>query len=69
MSRSNATVDHILREGNRLANHALDFGYIEEDIFWELQKQGRMIVNDENSQCLYTECKSCNKLERGGATR
>ncbi|XP_019241016.1 PREDICTED: uncharacterized protein LOC109221004 [Nicotiana attenuata] len=57
MNRTNVTVTHTLREGNRLADHlanyALDFGDFEAHNFWELDIQGRKIVNDDKSQCPY----------------
>ncbi|XP_019237995.1 PREDICTED: uncharacterized protein LOC109218121 [Nicotiana attenuata] len=61
MNRSNVTVAHTLREGNiladHLANYALDFGVIEANNFWELDIQGRKIVNDDKSQCPYIRVK------------
>lgn len=45
-------VSHIYREGNKLADHlanyVLDFGDIECEEFWQLDIQGRRIVNEDN---------------------
>ncbi|XP_019232503.1 PREDICTED: uncharacterized protein LOC109213197 [Nicotiana attenuata] len=61
LTKANVSVAHTLREGNKLADHlanyALDFGDIEAQEFWELDIQGRRIVNDDKSQCPYLRVK------------
>ncbi|XP_070045190.1 uncharacterized protein [Nicotiana tomentosiformis] len=57
IARCNVTVAHTLRERNSLADHlanyALEFGSIEAHCFWELDIQGRRIVNNDKLQCPY----------------
>lgn len=57
MTQCNVTVDHTLREGNRLADHlanfTLDVGPMEAHCFWELDIRGRRIVNNDKLQCPY----------------
>ncbi|XP_075109005.1 uncharacterized protein LOC142180815 [Nicotiana tabacum] len=61
MAKSNVTVGHTLREGNSLADHlanyALDVGPIVAHNFWELDIQGRKIVNNDKLQCPYIRVK------------
>lgn len=51
MEDTNYVVSHIFREGNKLADHlanyALDSGDIECHEFWDLDSQGRRIVNED----------------------
>lgn len=65
MEKNNVIVAHTLREGNslvdHLANYALDVGYIEAHSFWELDIQGRRIVNNEKLQCPYLRVKVARK--------
>ncbi|XP_070057071.1 uncharacterized protein [Nicotiana tomentosiformis] len=54
-------VSHINRECNKLADHlanyALDFGDIECEEFWQMDIQGRRIVNEDKLQCPYLRVK------------
>ncbi|XP_019240114.1 PREDICTED: uncharacterized protein LOC109220105 [Nicotiana attenuata] len=54
-------LSHIFREGNKLADHlanfALDYGMIEGYDFWDLDVQGRRIVNEDKMQCPYIRVK------------
>lgn len=60
----NNKVSHIYREGNKLvdhlANYALDVGSFECHGFWELDVQGRRIVNVDESQYPYLTVKMAN---------
>ncbi|XP_019240115.1 PREDICTED: uncharacterized protein LOC109220106 [Nicotiana attenuata] len=48
-------ISHTFREGNyladHLANHALDVGDMECHSFWDLDPQGRRLVNEDKMQC------------------
>lgn len=61
MAKANVTVVHTFREGNCLANHlanyALDMGPMVAHSFWELDIQGRRIVNNDKLQCPYLRVK------------
>lgn len=61
MAKANVTVVHTFREGNCLANHlanyALDMGTMVAHSFWELDIQGRRIVNNDKLQCPYLRVK------------
>lgn len=50
-------ITHIFREGNRLADHlrnyALEEGTMECHDFWQLDSQGRRLVNENKMQCPY----------------
>lgn len=57
----NFKVSHIFREGNKLADHlanyALDVRNIECFDIWQLDLQGRRIVNEDKMQCPYLRVK------------
>ncbi|XP_009779565.1 uncharacterized protein [Nicotiana sylvestris] len=57
LNGGNYVVSHIYREGNKLtdhiANYALDVGDIKCQDFWQLDVQGRNIVNKDKLQCPY----------------
>lgn len=57
MATCEVKVSHIMREGNKLADHlanyGLDFGHMEAHGFGGLDTQGRRIVNSDKLQCPY----------------
>lgn len=59
-------VNHILREGNKLAhylaNYALDYGSLQITNFHQLDVEGRKIINNDKLQIPYLRRKTCRLL-------